>query len=274
MTARMIDGCVSLADAHDASRFGGKAAGLARALAAALPVPPGAAVDHQLAARLAADGDAARAALAPLVESLGAPLAIRSSAIGEDGAGASFAGQHATRLGAATAAGAAAALAHVHASAHSPSALAYRARLGVAGAPRMAVIVQRAIAADVAGVLFTRHPASGADERVVEAAWGLGEVVVQGLVTPDVYRVARGGRVLDARAGDKDVRLALDGDGGVREEPVDAATARRRALDDAQLAALDALATACERAWDSPRDLEWCFARGALWLLQSRPITR
>jgi pyruvate,water dikinase len=264
-----------LADAHDAARFGGKAAGLARAIAAGLPVPPGFAIACDDAGALAADRGRAVDVLARALDALGGgAIAVRSSAVGEDGADASFAGQHATRLGARDPHRAAAALEEVHASARHPGALAYRARLGLAGAPHMAVIVQRAIAADVAGVLFTRNPATGADERVVEAAWGLGEVVVQGLVTPDTYRVARGGRVLEARPGVKDVRLVLDPDHGVREDALDHPHAARRALDDAQLAALDALATACERAAAGPRDLEWAFEGGALWLLQSRSITR
>jgi hypothetical protein len=68
---------------------------------------------------------------------------------------------------------------------------AYRQRLGIAGGPRMGIVVQRLVPAHCAGVIFTRNPITGADERVIEAAWGLGEAVVAGLVTPDRYHIAR-----------------------------------------------------------------------------------
>jgi pyruvate,water dikinase len=199
---------------------------------------------------------------------------VRSSAIGEDGDAASFAGQHATCLGLRDVAAIAAALRAVHASASAGTALAYRRRLGLDPRPRMAIVVQRVVVADVAGVLFTRNPVTGADERVIEAAWGFGEAVVQGLVAPDLYRLARGGVLLEARPGDKDVCVVLSDDGGTREAPVPADRAARATLDAARLRALEALAARCERAFDGPRDLEWAFADGELWLLQCRAVTR
>ena len=73
----------------------------------------------------------------------------------------------------------------------------------------MAVVLQELVDADCAGVLFTRNPLDGADELVVEAAWGLGERVVAGLVTPDRFRVARDGTVLERVAGEKDLAVSL-----------------------------------------------------------------
>ena len=130
-----------------------------------------------------------------------APLAVRSSAVGEDSEEASFAGQHLTCLNVRSAADGVAAVAAIWRSAHSDSALAYRRRLGLTDSPRIAVVVQQLVDADCAGVLFTRNPLDGADELVVEAAWGLGEAVVAGLVTPDRFRVARDGTVLERVAG-------------------------------------------------------------------------
>ena len=152
---------------------------------------------------------------------LGGPVAVRSSAIGEDGASASFAGQHATVLGVICAQTLVAAIKKVRESAHAPSAIAYRKRLGLDAAPRMGVVVQRLIDADKAGVLFTKNPMTGADERVIEASWGLGEAVVAGLVTPDCYRVTREGRVVERAAGDKDIAIRLRADGGTHEVEVD-----------------------------------------------------
>jgi len=96
---------------------------------------------------------------------------------------------------------------------------------------------------------------------------------VQGLVTPDTWRLARGGRVIEARTGIKDVAVRLADDAGTREVRLDEPRARAACLDADELTALDALATACERVFPGPLDLEWAFAGGALWLLQCRAIT-
>jgi pyruvate,water dikinase len=167
--------------------FGAKASRLARALRAGLPVPSGFALDVDSAARLSpADLDAcARAAAA-----LGASVAVRSSAIGEDGAAASFAGQHATLLGVKTDASSLAdAIATVVASGSVESAAAYREARGVGGQARVAVLVQALVPAIAAGVLFTEDPRSGEEVDVIEAAWGLGEIVVAGEVIPDGFRM-------------------------------------------------------------------------------------
>src|ERR687894_488261 len=125
------------------------------------------------------------------------PLAARSSAVGEDAHDASFAGQHLTCLNVPSAAEAVAAVSEIRRSAHEGAALVYRARLGVTEPPRAAVVLQELVDADCAGVLFTRNPLDAADELVVEAAWGLGEAVVAGLVTPDRFRLRRDGSVLE-----------------------------------------------------------------------------
>ncbi len=247
-----------LEEVHEEERYGGKAAKLGAALRAGLPVPEGAAVswDHE--------GPVAELALRP-------PLAVRSSAIGEDGARASFAGQHATVLGV-DAGGVAQAIERVRASASEPGALAYRARLGLVGDPRMGVVVQRLVDAEIAGVLFTRDPRTGKSERVIEASWGLGEAVVAGLVTPDGYRL-RGAEVIERRTGMKDVAIRLAPGGGTQEVEVSPERARAPCLDDARLAALAALADRCEAVFGAGQDLEWAFAGGELHLLQWRPIT-
>jgi pyruvate,water dikinase len=205
---------------------------------------------------------------------LGGPVAVRSSAIGEDGASASFAGQHATVLGVICGQTLVAAIKKVRESAHAPSAIAYRKRLGLDGTPRMGVVVQRLVDADKAGVLFTKNPMTGADERVIEASWGLGEAVVAGLVTPDRYRVTRDGRILERAAGDKDLAIRLRADGGTHEVEVDAERAAVLCLADADLAALHQLALRCEGHAKAPIDLEFAFVGETLYLLQQRAITR
>jgi pyruvate,water dikinase len=252
---------IALRGAHDRALYGGKAAGLAAALRAGLPVPDGVALDWSEALDPPA-----------LPGDLG-PVAVRSSAVDEDGAGASFAGQHRTHVNVAGEANIRCAIADVVASARSASAMAYRARLGLVGEPRMAIVIQRVIAAGSAGVMFTRHPATGADERIVEAAWGLGEAVVAGLVTPDVYRWPRGGRA-SVQVGDKEVALRPAAGGGCEEVAVEPTYVRARVLSDAQLAALDELAARCEQLAGAAVDLEWAFEGDRLYLLQCRRITR
>jgi pyruvate, water dikinase len=253
--------------------FGGKAAQLGSAAAAGLPVPDGVALSWELVQSLTADETALHECSERLLEALGGPLAVRSSAVGEDSAGASFAGQHETRLGVVGREDLVDAIRGVHGSAFSVGALSYRERLGVAGRPRIGIVVQRLVEAECAGVLFTRNPITGADERVIEAAWGLGEAVVAGLVTPDRYRVARDGRVLAMAAGEKDLAIRLTA-GGVREEEVDPDLVHRLCLDAGSLRELHQLAALCEAAFGTGLDLEWAIHERRVHLLQHRPITR
>ena len=261
-----------LADASSEAVFGGKAAALAQAIQAGLPVPQGLALAASFVEAVGAGEPAPTAMLAQLPIPPG-PLAVRSSAVGEDSAGASFAGQHASLLNVRGADELAAAVQAVWRSGCSEAALAYRRRLGVEGPPRMGVVVQRLAPAEVAGVLFTLNPLTGADERVIEAAWGLGEAVVQGRVVPDRYRVSRTGEVLERTPGRMPVAVRPVAEGSVAEEPLAPELAGIPCLDDARLLALHRLALDCERAWDGAHDLEWAFADGRPVLLQRRPIT-
>lgn len=266
---------VWLTEVDDDAAHGGKAAQLGAALRAGLPVPPGFALAHdQVDAIAHVDAHATPDHVTAAFTSLGGPVAVRSSAIGEDGAGASFAGQHATVLGVTCAKTLLAAIRKVRESAHAPSALAYRKRLGLDGMPKMGIVVQRLINADTAGVLFTRNPMSGDDERVIEAAWGLGEIVVAGLVTPDRYRIARDGKILERAAGEKDIAIRMRSDGGTHEAPVDDDLVSALCLSDDDLRSLHELALRCEAHASAPQDIEFAFATGRLYLLQRRAITR
>jgi pyruvate,water dikinase len=122
--------------------------------------------------------------------------------------------------------------------------------------------------------MFTQNPVSGADERMVEASWGLGEAVVAGMVIPDSFRIGRGGEVLERRPGLK--RIAIRGvtGGGTVEDEVPAHLTEQLCVDDAQLAQLNALALRCEEVYGPGRDIEWAIAGGTLYLLQCRAVTR
>lgn len=201
------------------------------------------------------------------------PIAVRSSAIGEDSEEASFAGQHATILNVMTIDQLIAAIDEVVHSALSLSAASYRKKLGVVGAPSMGIVLQELFNPESAGVMFTRNPLNGAQERVIEAAWGLGEVVVAGLVIPDYYRISPAGEILECRVGDKDIAMHLLPEGGSEEIEVPAAKANSRILDDNDLQNLHQLALRCEAVFGPDLDMEWGLAADRLVLLQCRAIT-
>ncbi len=265
---------VGLAEVRDESRFGGKATQLGACVRAGLPVPPGFALGVDQVHAIAQGNEEALDPVFRLADALGS-VAVRSSAVGEDGANASFAGQHATVLDVRGRGALKEAIRRVWASGQTASAQGYRERMGVEGAPRMAIVVQQLIAAETAGVMFTCNPMTGDDERVVEAAWGLGEVVVAGLVTPDRYRLGRHGEVLERSAGEKDIAICSLAGGGTAQHAVALHLVSALCLSDAQLAALGDLALLCEAHHGAgPHDIEFAFAGGALFLLQRRSITR
>jgi phosphoenolpyruvate synthase/pyruvate phosphate dikinase len=263
--------------AGDPGVAGGKAAALSR-LAADHRVPPGFVVALSGAALERADRETVAAAYRALGRRCGVadpPVAVRSSAVDEDGADASFAGQHDTVLGVAGAEQVWWAMSRCAASFAGERAAAYRRRAGLPDAPeRAAVLVQWLVPADAAGVVFSANPVTGArDEVIVNAAWGLGESVVSGTVTPDAIVVDRPSLAVRGRVvADKGRMTVPDGD-GVREVPVPARLARMPAIDDAQARAAAALAIELERETGRPVDLEVAWAGADLFLLQCRPIT-
>jgi MFS family permease len=256
---------VRLGEAESEQQFGGKAASLARAMRARLPVPDGFAIswDH--------DDDAA---IVAGFRECGQRVAMRSSAVGEDSLDASFAGQHVTVLNVTSEEMLHDAVETIRRSARAESALAYRARMGVTGEPRIGIVMMRMVDADAAGVLFTRNPMTGTDERVIESAWGLGEAVVAGLVTPDRFRISAAGEIVERTPGRKDLAVRFAPGGGTTEVAIATEDIGRPSLTDEQLHALHRLAAQCESYFDGPQDLEFAFEKGELFLLQSRPITR
>jgi len=268
-----VTGTVPLVEADSEELYGAKAVGLGDALRAGLPVPPGIALPGAEVDAIASGEAVATAALRAAVADLPMPVAVRSSAVGEDSAGASFAGQHITVLNVPSAADVEAAVREVWWSANSDSAITYRKRLGVFERPSVGVVVQSLLQPKTAGVMFTRNPITGADERMVEASWGLGEAVVSGRVIPDSYRVAPGGAVIERRAGVKKFAIRGVPGGGTVDEEVAADLVESLCLADEQLRALSTLADDCERVYGPHRDIEWAFADGQLYLLQCRAVT-
>jgi pyruvate,water dikinase len=265
---------VPLEKARDDAIFGSKAVGLGQAIRDGLPVPPGVALSGSIVEAVAAREQRAIKEVVKWVKPLGGPLAVRSSAADEDGAAASFAGQHLTLLNVPSSAELSSALSEIWWSANSDSAITYRKRVGLFTRPSVGVVVQALLDPDSAGVMFTRNPVTGADERVIEASWGLGEAVVAGIVIPDHYRVDRSGQVLERKPGLKKVMVRSVPKGGTVAENVPPELVERLCLDDDQLRQLNLLAGRCEHVYGPARDVEWALAGGTLYLLQCRAITR
>jgi pyruvate,water dikinase len=264
---------VPFAKAFETSLFGSKAVGLGDAARHGLAVPPGVALSGDLVEAVASRDAKATDMVAKAIAALPPPFAVRSSAVDEGGAAASFAGQHLTVLNVHGAADVPDAIRDVWWSANSDAAITYRQRVGLFTRPSVGVVVQTLLDPAVAGVMFTEHPVSGADERLIEASWGLGEAVVAGLVVPDHFRLDRAGQVLERKAGRKRIAIRSLPNGGTFEQPVAPAQVSQLCLDDEQLAGLNALALRCEQVYGARRDSEWAFQDGTLYLLQCRAVT-
>lgn len=203
------------------------------------------------------------------------PVAVRSSATAEDLPEMSFAGQQETYLNVHGEEAVLDAVKRCWASLWTARAIGYRARQGIASADvALAVVVQALVPADAAGILFTANPVTGArDELVINAAWGLGEAVVGGLVTPDTFVVDKPtGVVTSQTVADKRV-MTVRLPAGTREEPVPPAIRNAAALSVAQATELAQLGVQIEALYERPMDVEWALHEGRFYIVQARPIT-
>jgi len=292
---------------------GGKAANLGELTGAGLPVPPGfcittaayelvaseAGLDVMLDKKVESPADdaslaeAARTCLLAAVmpasvaeviaeayRVLGSgepiPVAVRSSATAEDLPFASFAGQQDTYLNVVGIEAVLEAVRNCWASLWTNRAVSYRASLGIdQRSVQLAVVVQRQIEAEVAGVLFTANPLTGKRRQaVIDANPGLGEAVVSGATNPDHFVVnTASGEIVERQLGDKRVVIQATAGGGTqRIETSDGSN--EACLSDEQIQALAALGAGVEAHYGIPQDAEWAIdASGQLWLMQARPIT-
>ncbi|ELZ86713.1 phosphoenolpyruvate synthase [Haloferax elongans ATCC BAA-1513] len=301
--------------ADDLDLVGGKGASLGELTSAGLPVPPGFVVtagtyrsfiedsgiddelfsavdvDHEDSAALKAAHEAAHELImeTPMPESVreeildaygslgegDAFVAVRSSATAEDLPDASFAGQQETFLNV-TEEALLERVKECWASLFSERAIYYRNRKGFPhDKVDIAVVVQQMVDSEKSGVMFTRHPSTGDEQIIVEAAWGLGEAVVSGTVSPDNYVVSREtGEVETATIADKKMMCIRDEETGEtvdREVPNEKRHAR--VLSDAELDRLVELGELVEDHYETPQDVEWAVYDGEVYMLQSRPIT-
>ena len=288
-------------DCLDVQRAGGKGASLARMSSLGLPVPPGfvlpadalsaalgdgaeklaslTADDAEKAQRIvagAALSDEARESVHSAYAELGddAAVAVRSSACAEDSEEASFAGQQETYLHVRGADQVVERIRDCWGSFFSERALFYRAQKGSLDDLGMAVVVQKMVDADVAGVLFTEDPVRKRKDRmVVEAVFGLGEACVSGQVTPDNYQLARDGTVKRRRLSVQPLVIESAPEGGTVERELDPEQGGEPTLDDDQLRELAALGDDLQGRLEGPQDIEWAFEDGELYVLQARPVT-
>jgi pyruvate,water dikinase len=206
---------------------------------------------------------------------LGAPpVAVRSSATAEDLDSASFAGQQDSFLNIRGSERLLAAIRDCWASLWTDRAIGYRARHGIDDDQvALAVVVQRLVEADASGVMFTVDPVSGAaDQVVINAAWGLGEAVVSGAVTPDVYRVDRADRTVTQSVAEKTIMTVLT-ERGTTEVPVPESRRTEPALTTDQAGALAAIGIRLAERAGTERDIEWCRTGDRMQIVQSRPVT-
>ncbi len=271
--------------ASHSQRVGGKAASLGELCAAKLPVPNGfvvhtdafydslshiknptaeAIIATRLSGKLQKEIEAAYSALnSPFV-------AVRSSATTEDGAANAWAGQLESFVPT-DAASLVSNIKRCWASLYSPRAIAYRKQAGQADIPvGVAVIVQSLIDSQFAGVGFSAHPVTGDNNYIViEAVQGLGEAAVGGHVTPDTFIIDKStGIVVESYPGAQDKQLTR-GPAGIAEwQP-----AQPAALTDAHLTTLCTHIRQIESHFGRPMDIEWAFAHGTFYIVQSRPIT-
>ena len=275
--------------ADDVQLVGGKSASLSQ-LAARYPVPPGFCLTTEafaLGARHGADlvekippsvASAIRrsyASLAAMVREGSPGVAVRSSAVDEDGVAASFAGQHETFLNVSGESAIADAVHRCWTSLRTERALEYRRRHGlVVDGIRLAVLVQQLVPADVSAVVFSANPITRRrDEVVINASWGLGESVVGGTVTPDTYVVRRDTlQVVERRIGEK-CRMTVAVAEGTREVDVPRLLRSVAVLGDAQAVEMARLALDLEAEQGGPVDVECAWHREKLYLLQCRRIT-
>lgn len=290
-------------DDADSPAMGGKARALASLHRAALPIPEWFVISGQaLGESLGDSGKRKLASATEAVEILdviqrvkpstavmtevnvalsrllpdGGQVAVRSSASDEDGPEHSFAGQLDSHLFI-TRDRAAEKVAAVWRSGFSERIIAYRRRHSLPLLPRApAVLVQRMITADAAGVAFSADPVSGRrGVAVVSGLFGLGTALVSGEANADTWLVDRAGKIVETRLAEKTIAHRPDPGSaeGVRVETVASERARQPALNDDQVRAVAALARRCAAHFGRPQDIEWALEGGRLYLLQSRPIT-
>lgn len=252
---------------------GGKAVPLGEMLNAKIPVPPGFVVTTN-AFRMGMTEELKREILSVFNQLDAERVAVRSSAMGEDSHAASWAGQLDSYLNI-TKHTLINAVTKCWESIETERAIKYAEDHGIRGEQhKVAVIVQEMVDSDISGVTFTANPINKSrEEFVIEAIFGLGELLVQGVVTPENLIVdAKSGEVLQREVHRQDKMLVYE-DGRNTLMPLDSTKIGQKILDESLVSQLCQVARRITMHFDRPQDIEWAFEKGTLYILQSRPIT-
>jgi phosphoenolpyruvate synthase/pyruvate phosphate dikinase len=266
----MVQAIIPLAEATDIQTVGGKASSLGQLIREGFNVPPGFVIST--AAALLTTTKLEEQILRAF-DTLQSPwVAVRSSGVNEDGTVAAWAGQLDTFLNV-DRAHLLKSVQNCQKSAHSDRAMAY-AKLQHLSAGTVAVVVQQMVQSEVSGVAFSIHPViQNPNQLVIEAAYGLGEAVVSGEVTPDTYTLAKqSGKIIEKHLTLQTKQLVQRPDGTTTWQPIKGHGSEQK-LPHAQLAELVKNVRKLETFFGFPVDIEWCFAHSQLYILQSRPIT-
>ena len=205
-----------------------------------------------------------------------AAYAVRSSATAEDLPDASFAGQQDTYLNIIGEDTLLDAVRRCWVSLFTDRAILYRAQNNFPHREvQLSVVVQQMVMSEKSGILFTADPVTGHRHTVsIDASFGLGEALVSGIVSPDLYKVdKRGPKIIERQIAQKQVAIFPEKDGGTRQETLPPKMQSQTVLSDDEILALAKLGAAVEAHYGKPQDIEWGMADGELYLLQSRPIT-
>jgi pyruvate,water dikinase len=204
-------------------------------------------------------------------------LAIRSSVVGEDAEGASFAGQMDSYLYQQGEDAIFASIIKVMQSAFNHRALAYRIHKGLEISDiRAAIIIQEMVDADVAGVMFTANPATGnRQEAMISSTWGCGEGIVSGACNTDETTVGLFENKIDTLVNTKDSQFIFDSASshGAKEVSVDAEKQNIACLTDQQVLQLRDIGLQIAKTYQVPQDIEWCLKDDTFYILQARPVT-
>lgn len=202
--------------------------------------------------------------------------AVRSSATAEDLAFASFAGQQDTYLNVKGEDPLLHAVRNCWASLFTDRAILYRAQNQIAHEKvYMSVVVQKMILPEVSGIMFTSDPVSGHRGIIsIDASYGLGEALVSGLVSPDLYKVRKNDLQLEQKTvAEKKLAIVPLEQGGTQKIELTGEQSTRQVLEEARVKALAQLGMAIEKHYGHPQDIEWCLEKDAFYIVQSRPIT-
>ncbi len=205
-----------------------------------------------------------------------AAYAVRSSATAEDLPDASFAGQQDTYLNVRGEKEILDAVRRCWASLFTDRAILYRQQNNFAHEEvALSVVVQQMVLPEISGILFTADPVSQHRHICsIDASFGLGEALVSGLVSADLYRVdTRSNKLIEVKIGDKKLAIRPLPDGGTQQETLSEAQRSAQVLTEAQAVALAELGKRIEAHYQKPQDIEWAIADGQIYLLQTRPIT-